>query len=62
MENGANASQWFEMSLYGYLYHGRAMLIDSSLTQQGACKQRPQDCNLDNNAPNEGWQQLFSAL
>jgi hypothetical protein len=52
--NGGNAAQWYELSLYGYLYKTGALYILGSFTQY--------DAEPSSNTPAEGWQQLYDEL
>jgi hypothetical protein len=55
-ENGGNAAQWYEISLYGYLYKTGAVTMLGSLTQWAAAG------GSGTNTPSDGWQQLYDAL
>jgi hypothetical protein len=59
--DGVQAGQWYYLSLYSYTNHNGRMTIQGSLTQYQACQQRG-GCSGTNNAPNQGWLQLWDAL
>lgn len=58
---GANASQWYLISLYSYLYKGGPLYFPGVLTQSQACQQVG-GCSGINNTPAQGWTQLYNAL
>lgn len=58
---GANADQWYNLSLYSYLNHGGRMDIRGSGTEYQACQQRDYCSGIDN-TPAQGWTQLWTAL
>ena len=58
LPNGANAGQWYCMSLYAYNVHGLRMDIQGSFTQWQACGCLP-TVTL---RPEEGWYQLYQRL
>jgi len=58
LNDGANAKQWQQLSLYGYLHHGGRMVIKGAMTQLGACQ--TVGCHPDeDNTPAQGWSQLY---
>ena len=60
---GANAEQWYELSLYGQNVHGAPMKIAGSMTQYVACQQFPEDCPPGtDNYPSDGFAQLYQEL
>jgi hypothetical protein len=61
LRNGVNADQWYRMSLYGALNKGGKLNFGGLLTQWQACQDRG-TCNATDNTPQQGWQQLQSAL
>ena len=64
--DGAQASQWAELSLYGYLRYGTSMLIAATLTESARCQQlagTSSPCSaVLLNTPTEALQQLDEAL
>lgn len=58
---GANASQWYLISLYSSLYKGGALYFPGALTQSQACQQLG-GCSGTNNTPAQGWTQLYNAI
>jgi hypothetical protein len=61
--SGSQARQWYRLSLYSYLRHGRAMVIAGVLSQLRACKQSTTDpCTGMNNTPSAAWKQLAGLL
>ncbi len=58
---GAQARQWYRLSLYSYSYKGSRMSILGALTQYQACQQVG-DCYGTDNTPATGWSQLWDAL
>ncbi len=59
--DGLNAGQWYYLSLYAYKNHGAAMWFVGALTQYEACQQMG-GCSGTNNAPAQGWTQLWNAI
>jgi hypothetical protein len=59
--SGANALQWYRLSLYGYRTHGRPMRIAGVMSQAGACT-RYRDCAGMANRPSQAFSQLYRAL
>ena len=59
---GANAEQWYQLSLYSYLHHGRRMDIVGAMTQIQSCRDTHDPCRGISNRPNGGWSQLWMAL
>ncbi len=59
----ANAKQWANLSLYGYLKYHESIIIAGALTEFQACQTRLSDptCNPPN-SPEQGWQQLYTNL
>ena len=62
LRNGVNADQWYRMSLYGALNKGSKLNFGGLLTQWQACQDRGTCGGLTDNTPQQGWQQLQSAL
>jgi hypothetical protein len=61
LTSGANAQQWYRMSLYALQNHGQKMTFPGVLTQQTACNQA--GCpDAVANTPETGWSQLDDAL
>ena len=60
-ENGVNARQWYQLSLYGYREHREPMHIAGVLSQAGACVGHT-DCGGIGNRPKEAFAQLYRAL
>jgi hypothetical protein len=58
-EQGGNAKEWQQMSLYSQLAYGLPFLIVSPLTQHGACSVRKCMPKTDN-TPEQGWYQLWN--
>jgi hypothetical protein len=58
---GANASQWYRISLYSYLYKGGAIYFPGTLTHYQACQQMG-GCSGIDNSPETGWSQLWNAI
>ena len=57
---GANATQWQQISKYGYNTYGAAMTFLGSFTQYAACSGG--GCSGTNNTPSAGWTQLYNAI
>ena len=57
---GANATQWQQISLWGYQNAAGPIIFSGELTQYNACLTR--SCSGTNNAPITGWNQLYSAV
>ena len=66
LTNGANADQWYHMSLYAYNTYGAPIVFRGSLTQWNACQEQsdPNTCPSQgtNNMPSEGYMQLYNAI
>ncbi len=62
LRNGVNADQWYRMSLYGALNKGSKLNFGGLLTQWQACQDRGTCGGLTDNTPQQGWEQLQSAL
>jgi hypothetical protein len=60
--NGANAKQWFHLSLYSVRQHRSRMHIAGVLSQHTACRQRSDPCRGMNNTPPRAWTQLSRLL
>jgi len=60
-DSGANALQWYRLSLYGYRAHGRPMRIAGVMSQAGSCT-RHRHCLGMANRPGEAYSQLYQAL
>lgn len=61
-QNGAQATEWHDISLYGYLNNGaNSISFSGALTQQEACTTNG-PCNGTDNSPSQGWTQLFNAI
>jgi len=60
--NGANAKQWFHLSLYSAVRHKSRMHIAGVLSQHTACRQSPDPCRGMNNTPPRAWTQLSRLL
>lgn len=58
---GAQARQWYRISLYSYFNKGGRINILGSLTQFGACKTRNCVAGVKN-TPETGWSQLYNVL
>ena len=58
---GANAAQWYRISLYSYLYKGGSIYFPGTLTQSQACQQLGGCTGIDN-SPGTGWTQLWNAI
>lgn len=58
---GANASQWYMISLYSYVYKGGPLYFLGSLTEYQACLQMG-GCTGINNSPGTGWTQLWNTI
>jgi hypothetical protein len=59
--SGANALQWYHLSLYGYRHHGERMRIAGVMSQAGSCT-RHRDCAGMANRPGQAYSQLYRAL
>lgn len=57
LPNGANAQQWYRISLYGWAVHGQAIIFSGVMTQMQAC-----NCDPQTNHPPEGWSQLYNLI
>jgi hypothetical protein len=57
LPDGANAQQWYRISLYGWAVHGQAIIFSGVMTQMQAC-----NCDLYTNHPPEGWSQLYNLI
>ena len=60
--NGANAKQWFRLSLYSAVRHKSRMVIAGVMSQHRACKQRTDPCWGMNNTAPRAWRQLSKLL
>jgi hypothetical protein len=62
--SGANAKQWYQISLYASVSKGNSMRFAGTLTQRQACDQNPgaSECVNANNTPEQGWKLLLDAL
>jgi hypothetical protein len=60
-DSGANALQWYRLSLYGYQHHGSPIRIAGVMSQAGACT-RHRDCAGMSNRPDQAYAQLYRAL
>jgi hypothetical protein len=60
--SGANAEQWYQLSVYSLLHHGRRMDIAGVMTQIQSCRDSHDRCRGISNHPNAGWSQLWLAL
>lgn len=58
---GANAEQWYRISLYSALYKGGKISFPGTLTQYQACQQMG-GCSGVDNTPPQGWTQLFNSV
>jgi len=58
--SGANAQQWYRISLYSALYKSGKISFSGTLTQNQACQQMDGCAGIDN-TPSQGWMQLFNA-
>lgn len=62
-ETGANAQQWFRISLRGYTHHGGAsMYFLGSMAQHQACIDIGSSCPGVNNTAAQAWTQLYNAI
>jgi hypothetical protein len=57
LPDGANAQQWYRISLYGWAVHGQAIIFSGVMTQMQAC-----NCSGQTNPPAEGWSQLYNLI
>jgi hypothetical protein len=57
LPDGANAQQWYRISLYGWAVHGQAIIFSGVMTQMQAC-----NCPGQTNPPAEGWSQLYNLI
>ncbi len=63
LNNGANARQWYQMSVYSVQTHGRPYDFIGVMTTYGACQQYPDSqCPYIDNTPEEGWTQLYNLV
>ncbi|MDP9341793.1 MAG: hypothetical protein M3Q23_06750 [Actinomycetota bacterium] len=60
--SGANAAQWYTLSLYSYQHHGKRMDIAGAMTQIQSCRDSHDNCRGMSNHPAAGWSQLWLAL
>jgi hypothetical protein len=58
---GANALQWYRLSLYGYVHHGEPIHIAGVMSQAGSCT-RGRNCAGMANRPGQAFSQLYRAL
>jgi hypothetical protein len=62
-ETGANAREWYRISLHGYTAHsGASMYFIGSMAQWQACTDRGYACTGTKNTAAEAWTQLHDAL
>jgi hypothetical protein len=61
-ESGANAQQWYLLSLYGVQHHGGSMGIKGAASQFQACVDVGDDCAGVKNTPGQAWTHLWNAL
>jgi hypothetical protein len=64
LNSGANARQWYLLSVYSVQKRGYPMDFAGTLTNFGACAQAPGDpvCPYIDNTPEEGWTQLYNLI
>lgn len=63
LNSGANASQWYQLSLYSVSSHGYPYNFMGVMTTYGACQQYPEEsCQYIDNTPSEGWTQLYNLV
>jgi hypothetical protein len=60
--SGANAEQWYQLSLYSYQHHGSRMDIAGVMTQIQSCRDTHDRCRGMSNHPAQGWTQLWRVL
>jgi hypothetical protein len=60
--SGAAAEQWYRLSLYSYLEHGRPMAIQGVMTQRQACLDMGDPCDGLKIWPGESWRMLWQKL
>lgn len=59
LQNGANARQWYQLSLLHAQAHGLPFDFAGVMTQSGSCSP---DCSVTGNTPQQGWTQLYSLI
>lgn len=57
-----HAQQWQQISKYSVIHHGSPIYFSGAFTQYMACQQRPIDCYLLDNTPEDGYKQLYTVL
>jgi hypothetical protein len=63
LNDGRNAQQWYQMSLYSVQAHGLPYDFYGVMTTWGACQQEQEAaCEFIDNTPEEGWTQLYSLV
>lgn len=63
LNDGRNAEQWYQMSLYALQAHGKPYDFIGVMTTYGACQQYPDSvCPYIDNTPQEGWTQLYDLV
>ena len=63
LNDGRNAQQWYQMSLYSVQTHARPYDFIGVMTTYGACQQYPDSsCPYIDNTPQEGWTQLYNLV
>jgi hypothetical protein len=56
--SGANARQWFNLSLYAVRRHARPITFAGIMTQRAACRMAHDPCHGMSNSPARAWVQL----
>lgn len=63
LNDGRNAQQWYQMSLYAKQTYGKPYDFIGVMTTYGACQQvSDSSCPLIDNTPTEGWTQLYDLV
>ncbi|MBE0696334.1 MAG: hypothetical protein IH586_05370, partial [Anaerolineaceae bacterium] len=64
LNDGRNAQQWYQMSVYSKQKYGKAYDFIGVMTTYGACQQSPGDtsCPYIDNTPAQGWTQLYNLV
>lgn len=63
LNNGRNAEQWYQLSLYSVQQHGYPYQFIGTMTTYGACQQENDPaCEYIDNTPEQGWQQLYNRI
>lgn len=63
LNDGRNAQQWYQLSVYSVQSYGYPMDFAGTLTTFGACQQYPDNsCPYIDNTPEEGWTQLYNLI